>query len=77
MDWKYYSIALTAGLLYFGLLVFALRDWALHRRTRHLNRWLWLLIIVVFSIVGPAAYLALGRKKSLRDGSVKPGTEST
>lgn len=63
MDWTYYLIAVPAGLFYLGLLVFALRSWALHPSARHMNRWLWLLIIVIFSIVGPVAYLALGRER--------------
>jgi hypothetical protein len=41
---------------------------------RHLNRWLWLFVIVIFSIVGPAAYLALGRPTKPLDGSTKGGT---
>ncbi|MFO7742099.1 MAG: PLD nuclease N-terminal domain-containing protein [Anaerolineae bacterium] len=77
MDWKYYLIAVPAGLLYLALLVFALRDWILHGRTRHLSRWVWLLIIVVFSIVGPAAYLGLGRGPKPLDRCIKGGTAFT
>lgn len=68
MDWEYYLIAVPAGLLYLGLLVLALRSWALNPGTRHMNRWLWLLIIVIFSIVGPIAYLALGRESKAHHG---------
>jgi hypothetical protein len=77
MNWTYYLIAVPAGLLYLGLLVFALRSWALHPGTRRMNRWLWLVVIVIFSIVGPVAYLVLGRKKAPRDRSVSCGVGPT
>lgn len=68
MDWTYYLIAVPVGLLYLGLLVFALREWTMRHRSRYLNRWLWLFIIVIFSVVGPAAYLAVGRETKPIDG---------
>jgi hypothetical protein len=71
VEWYYYLIAVPAGLLYLGLLALALREWAMRPGSRGLNRWLWLFIIVVFSIVGPAAYLALGRPAKPLDGSVE------
>lgn len=77
MDWKHYLIAVPAGLLYLALLVLALGDWALRGRTRHLSRWAWLLIIVIFSIVGPAAYLGLGRGTKPLDRDIKGGTAFT
>jgi hypothetical protein len=52
----------AAGVLYLGLLVFALVEWVRHPRAHYLNRWVWLLIIVVFSLLGPASYLLFGRK---------------
>ncbi len=53
-------------MLYVGLLVFALVDWVRYPRTLRLNRWVWLAIIVIFSLVGPLAYLLLGRERSTR-----------
>jgi hypothetical protein len=50
------------AILQLGLMVFAVVDWARHPRTRYLGRWLWLLIIILFSLVGPMAYFFLGRE---------------
>jgi len=49
-------------ILQLGLMAFALVDWARRSRTRYLDRWVWLLIIVVFSLLGPIAYFFLGRE---------------
>ena len=50
--------------LYVVLLGLALVQWVRHPDTRRLNRWAWLPIIVIFSLVGPLAYLFLGNKRS-------------
>jgi hypothetical protein len=50
--------------LYAGLLGLALVQWMRHPDTLRLNRWVWLLIIVIFSIVGPVAYLLAGNERS-------------
>jgi hypothetical protein len=47
--------------LYLILLTAALVDWARRRHPRYISRWLWLALILIFSCVGPAAYLLLGR----------------
>jgi hypothetical protein len=47
------------SMLYGGLLALALSAWVRQRHTRILNRWAWLPIIVLFSLVGPLAYLLL------------------
>ena len=52
-------------LCYTVLLLAALVEWVRNRQTRYLNRWLWLPIIVVFSIMGPLAFLLLGREDGL------------
>lgn len=49
---------------YVGLLCFALVEWLRHPDTLRLNRWVWLPIIVIFSLVGPLAYLLLGNRRS-------------
>jgi hypothetical protein len=49
------------ALLYVGLLAAALAQWVRNPRARYLNRWIWLPIILLFSLLGPAAYLLLGR----------------
>jgi hypothetical protein len=50
--------------LYVALLGFALVQWVRHPDTPRLNRWVWLLIIILFSIAGPVAYLLLGNEPS-------------
>jgi uncharacterized membrane protein YadS len=49
--------------LQLGLMIFALLDWARRPRTRYLDRWVWLPIIVIFGLVGPVAYFFLGREE--------------
>jgi hypothetical protein len=50
-------------ILQLGLMIFALVDWTRCPRTRYLNRWAWLPIIVILSIIGPVAYFFLGREE--------------
>lgn len=59
-----YLIAMLT-VLYAVLLLAALVEWFRSPQTRYLNRWLWLPIIVVFSIAGPLAFLLLGRGDDL------------
>ena len=54
----------SLAVLYVALLGFALVEWVRHPDTARLNRWVWLPIIVVFSLVGPLAYLLLGNRRS-------------
>ena len=61
-------------LCYTVLLLAALVEWVRNRQTRYLSRWLWLPIIVVFSIVGPLAFLLLGREDGLL--AVRGGNEN-
>ena len=62
MDEVWLLIAPLA-ILQLGLMAFALADWARRSRTRYLNRWAWLPLIVIFSILGPVAYFLLGREE--------------
>jgi hypothetical protein len=56
--------------LYAVLLVAGLATWFRSPQTRCLSRWLWLPIIVVFSMLGPLAFLLLGRPRAaLENGS--------
>jgi hypothetical protein len=52
-------LVVLLSMLYGGLLALALSEWVRRRHTRTLNRWVWLPIIVIFSLVGPLAYLLL------------------
>jgi hypothetical protein len=38
-------------------------DWVRRPQTRYLNRWVRLVIIVIFSILGSVAYFLLGREE--------------
>lgn len=54
-------------LLEVGLLVFALVDVVRRPHVRGNNKLVWILIIVLFSMIGPIVYLAVGRKESVID----------
>lgn len=56
------------SILYGGLLALGLSTWVRKPRTRYLNRWVWLSIIVLFSLVGPLAYLLFGKELPERGG---------
>jgi hypothetical protein len=64
MNERWFTVVLS--ILYGGLLTLALSEWVRHPGTRYLNRWLWLPIIVLFSLVGPLAYLILEKDESGR-----------
>jgi hypothetical protein len=66
---------LISGLfvLYLVLLFAALAEWFCSTQTRYLSRWLWLPLIVVFSIVGPLAFLLLGHGDDLLTNSGRGG----
>jgi len=55
-------ILLPLAILYGGLLGVALCTWTRHRHTPYLDRWMWLLVIITFSLLGPAVYLFLTRE---------------
>ena len=59
--------------LYLVLLLSALVEWFRSPQPRYLNRWLWLPIILLFSIVGPLAFLLLGHGDDLPTKTVKAG----
>ncbi len=48
-------------LLYISLLLWALFDLSRRKRTRHLPKWGWTLIVLFVSTLGPLCYLAFGR----------------
>ncbi|HPH95163.1 MAG TPA: PLD nuclease N-terminal domain-containing protein [Anaerolineaceae bacterium] len=49
-------------ILQFGLLLFALVDLARRAQTRG-PKWVWLLVILFISIIGPIIYLVAGRQE--------------
>ena len=62
MDEKW-LLFLPLLILQLGLMAFALVDWTRRSQTRYLNRWAWLVIIVVVNTLGPVAYFLLGREE--------------
>ena len=54
-------------ILELGLLVFALVDVARRKRVRGGSKVLWIIIIVIFEIIGPIVYLAVGRQEEIID----------
>lgn len=64
-DW--WLVAVPLAVLYSVPLIYALSVWVRHTQTRYLNRWVWLPIIILFSILGPLAFLLLGSEKGLTE----------
>ncbi len=56
----YLHLLIPLFLLQLGLTVAALVDWARRKRTRG-PKWLWLLIILGISTIGPLVYLLAGK----------------
>lgn len=57
------ALIIPIALIELGLLVFALYDLVRRERVRGGNKWLWGILIVFFGMIGPIAYLLLGRKE--------------
>lgn len=57
---QYLPFFVPLFLLQLGWMVAALLDWARRKRTRG-PRWLWLLVILLVSTIGPVVYLLVGR----------------
>ncbi|MGD9145738.1 MAG: PLDc N-terminal domain-containing protein [Anaerolineae bacterium] len=75
MDLVGYLISMLT-VLYLVLLLAALVEWFCSAQTRYLSRWLWLPIILLFSIVGPLAFLLLGHGHDLLTKTVGEGDGS-
>jgi hypothetical protein len=59
---KYIPLLIPIILLELGLMVFALID--LNKRTATRGpRWVWILVIVLFNLIGPIAYFLFGRQE--------------
>ena len=72
-------LIIGAGALVVGLTIYALLDAVRTpaREERTLPKWLWVLVILFFPVVGPVLWLLLGRPKRERGtrGSIsRPGT---
>lgn len=61
MDSQLILLAIPLGVIELALALVALVDWAKRKAFRALPRWGWLCVILFVGIVGPTAYLILGR----------------
>ena len=57
---KYIPLLIPIVLLELGLMTFALIDLTKQTSTRG-PKWVWILVIVLFNLIGPIAYLLFGR----------------
>ncbi|KRK88017.1 PLD nuclease N-terminal domain-containing protein [Lentilactobacillus sunkii] len=60
----YWPILLPVVLLEFGLMIAAVVHVLRHPHYRFGNKLLWLVIVVVFQIIGPVVYFVFGRGES-------------
>lgn len=60
----YWPILLPVALLEFGLMIAAVVHVLRHPHYRFGNKLLWLVIVVVFQIIGPVVYFVFGRGES-------------
>lgn len=56
-------LLLPIGVIQLGLLVFALVDLIRRQKIRGGNKWLWGILIVFVSYIGPILYFVLGREE--------------
>lgn len=56
------SMVAPLVLIQLVLMIAGLVDWSKRERTRG-PKWVWLVVILVFSIIGPVAYFLIGREE--------------
>jgi len=57
------ALIIPLVLVQLGLIAFALNDLIKRERVKGENKWLWGILIIFFSIIGPIIYLLLGREE--------------
>jgi hypothetical protein len=70
---QYVPLLIPIVLLELGLMTFALIDLNKRASTRG-SKWVWILLIVLLNLIGPIAYLLVGRWKEA-DGDHSPAHE--
>ena len=53
-------------IIQYGLMIFALVQVA-KNEVAYLPKWAWILIIVLFGVIGPIVFLIIGKKKEIED----------
>ncbi|MHB1357579.1 MAG: PLD nuclease N-terminal domain-containing protein [Anaerolineae bacterium] len=59
---KYLPFIVPLVVIQLGLMLYALLDLVRRERAKHLPKWLWALIVLFGQLLGPLAYLILGRE---------------
>ena len=59
---KYLPLLIPIALLELGLLVAALIDISKRERTRG-PKWVWVIVVIIFNLLGPIAYFIFGRNE--------------
>jgi len=60
---RFIALLVPLILVELGLIAFALYDLVRRERVKGGNKWLWGVLIVFFSLIGPIIYLVLGREE--------------
>ena len=60
---RFLPLILPLLVVQLGLLVFALIDLLKPERVTRGPKWLWGLIVILINVIGPIAYLAVGREE--------------
>ena len=60
---RFIALLVPLILVELGLLAFALNDLIRRERVKGGNKWLWAVLIIFFSLIGPILYLLLGREE--------------
>ncbi|MCL1922345.1 MAG: PLD nuclease N-terminal domain-containing protein [Propionibacteriaceae bacterium] len=63
----YLPLIIPLAIIQLGLMFWALIHLLIHRNTKIVNRWVWAVIIIVVSMIGPILYFALGRGENEDD----------
>jgi len=63
-------IVLPVLLIYISLLIIGLWDWFKKKELLGQNKFIWLLIIMLFSIIGPIVYLVANHQLTLEEKNI-------
>ncbi|MCL2482100.1 MAG: PLD nuclease N-terminal domain-containing protein [Propionibacteriaceae bacterium] len=64
---SYLPIIIPLAIIEVGLMVAALIHIFSHKKYRFGNRWVWVVISVLFNLIGPILYFAVGRGETQDD----------
>jgi hypothetical protein len=64
-------LLIPLAILELGLMIWAVVNIATRKAVRFNNKALWIIIAVLFTVIGPIVYFAFGRVEEVRDDSDK------